>query len=69
MLTTTEVAALLSERGHTDRRGGPVKPDTVKHWCARGLFPGAINERRGPGRGFWLIPLSDLDAFQPPRSK
>ncbi len=66
MLTTTEAAALLTERGHTDRKGGPVKVDTVKHMCASGKFPNAYVERRGPGRGFWLIPQSDVDAFAPP---
>lgn len=69
MLTTIEAAALLTERGYTDRAGGPVKPDTVKHWCQRGLIPGAVNERRGPGRGFWLIPREAIDGFRPPRAK
>lgn len=69
MLTTIEAAALLTERGLTDRQGGPVKPDTVKHWCAQGRFPGAVNERRGPGRGFWLIPCEALDAFVLPHAK
>ena len=63
MLTTSEAAALLSERGMTDRAGGPVKADTVKHMCARGAFPGAVNERRGPGRGFWLIPLAEVESY------
>lgn len=59
MLTTTEAAALLTERGIT------VKADTIKHWCQQGKFP---NARRigGPRRGSWLIPQSDLDAFTPP---
>lgn len=51
----------------TDRQCGPVKADTVKHWCAQGKFPSAVNERRGPGRGFWLIPRDALEAFEPPR--
>ena len=69
MLTTTEAAALLSERGMTDRSGGPVKPDTVKHMCARGAFPGAVRERRGPGRGYWLIPAAAIEAYQAARPK
>lgn len=64
--TTDEAAALLSERGLTDRTGGPVKVDTVKHWRAQGKFPHSVLVKRGPGRGYWLIPREDLDAFQPP---
>ena len=67
MKTTIEAAALLSERGLKDRRGGPVKPDTVKHWCQQGRMPGAYQEQRGPGRGFWLIPDEALDSFTPQR--
>lgn len=63
MLTTLEAAALLTERGMTDRRGGPVRVDTVKHMCSAGKFPGAYVERRGPGRGYWLIPPDDLDTY------
>ena len=62
MLTTTEAAALLTERGMTARDGGPVKPDTVKHRCQAGRYPGARLIKRGPGRGYWLIPQADLDA-------
>lgn len=59
MLTTTEAAALLAERGIM------VKVDTIKHWCQQGKFP---NARRigGPRRGTWLIPQGDLEAFIPP---
>jgi len=59
MLTTTEAAALLSERGIV------VKTDTIKHWCQQGRFPNArrIGSER---RGSWLIPQGDLDAFMPP---
>ena len=65
MFTTLEAAVLLSERGMTDRKGGPVKVDTVKHMCAAGKFPGAYVERRGPGKGYWLIPTADIDALTP----
>ena len=61
--TTTEAAALMTERGLTDRKGGPVKPDTVKHICSQEKFPNAYVEHRGPGRGFWLIPLDDLETY------
>ena len=66
MLTTTEAAALLTQRGLTDRAGGPVRPDTVKHWAQRKLLPGARIEQRGPGRGYWLIPMDALETFQQP---
>ena len=56
MLTTTEVAALLSERG------APIKADTVKHWCQQGRFPNA-QRVGGPRRGYWLIPRDDVQAF------
>lgn len=62
-LTTIEAAALLTERGHGGYKGKPLSADAVKHMCARGVFPNAQIERRGPGRGYWLIPLSDIDAF------
>lgn len=68
MMTTTEAAALLSERGYTVRRGrvggeGPPSADTLKHWCQQGKFPGAVFERRGPGRGYWLIPRGEVLAL------
>lgn len=56
MLSTTEAAALLSERGIT------VKVDTVKHWCRQGKFPGAVSIN---GR-VWQIPREAIDAFVPP---
>ncbi|GAB4192855.1 MAG: hypothetical protein OHK0022_07280 [Roseiflexaceae bacterium] len=60
MLTTAQAAEILAHRGHI------VKADTVKHWCQRGLFPGA--ERIGnTRRGLWRIPQVDIDAFTPPR--
>lgn len=63
-LTIAEVAALLTERGHTDRKGGPVKLDTVKHQVARGVYPNArLRKQPGMGRGLWLIPLSDVEAY------
>jgi len=63
MYTTEEAAQYLTERGLTDRTGGPVKVDTVKHARAAGKFPNAIKETRGAGRGFWLIPQADLDTL------
>ncbi len=62
MLTTDEAAALLTERGHGGYRGRPLTADAVKHMCARGVFPHA-QKRRGPGRGYWLIPVADVEAF------
>lgn len=56
MLTTAEAAALLAERGYT------VKPDTVKHWCEDGKFPGATC----PGGRVWQIPREEVEAFEPP---
>ncbi len=67
--TTEEAAQYLSERGLTDQGGGPVRVDTVKHWRAQGRFPNAVKETRGAGRGFWLIPRADLDAFTLPRAR
>jgi hypothetical protein len=66
LLTTHEVADLLTARGHTDRDGSRVKTDTVKHWCQRGLFPNATRVG-GPRRGYWLIPESDLEDFISPK--
>lgn len=59
MLTTTEAAAILSERGMADRDGGPVKPSTVHQWCKRGKFPNAYSI----GGRVWQIPQADIDAF------
>lgn len=62
LLTPDEAAALLTERGVTARDGGPVKPDTLRYWLERGTFPGA-RKLPGPGRGLWLIPRGDVDAY------
>ena len=61
MLTTTEAAALLTERGLTDKDGGSVRAETVKRWCLRKKFPGA---RSISGR-IWQIPREDVEAFKP----
>ena len=59
-LTTTQAAALLSERGKA------VKADTVKHWCQQGRFPNA-KRVGGTRRGYWLVPKADLEAFELPK--
>lgn len=64
MLTTDEAAALLSERGVKGYQGQPLKADSIKHMCARGVFPHA-QKKRGPGRGYWLIPRADIDILYP----
>jgi hypothetical protein len=69
MLTTAEAAVLLSERGMRGYRDEPIKADTVKHLCSAGNFPHAYVEKRGPGRGYWLIPLDDIEAFIAGRPK
>lgn len=68
MLTTTEAAALLTERGYAKptHRQGALTADAVKRMCYRGVFPHAELVRRGPGRGYWLIPHEDIDALVPP---
>lgn len=63
MRTTTQVAALLTERGWTDKDGGPVRPETVHQWCKRKKFPHA----QSVGSRIWQIPLSDVDALQKPQ--
>ncbi len=63
MRTTAEVAALLDERGYKGYMGKPITADAVKRMCYRGVFPHAYLEKRGGGRGYWLIPLADVDAF------
>lgn len=67
MLTTTESAALLNERGYSKptHKARPITADAVKRMCYRGVFPGA-KHYAGSGRGVWLIPQPDLDAFAPP---
>lgn len=64
-LTTQEVAALLIERGYAKgtHRNQPLTADAVKRMCYKGKFPHAELVRRGPGRGYWLIPLEDVEAF------
>lgn len=64
-LTTTEAAALLTERGLRSKDDGPVRPETVVQWINRGKFPGAVKEG-GKYRGEWRIPRAALDAFTPP---
>lgn len=67
-LTTTEAAALLTERGYAKRthKHGALTADAVKRMCYRGLFPGARRVTGVPGRGYWLIPLADIDALTAP---
>jgi hypothetical protein len=63
MLTTIEAAALLSERGVMGYKGQPLKADSVKRQCYRGVYPGARLITQGPGRGYWLIPDEEVEAF------
>lgn len=64
-LTTSQAAAQLSEKGYTDRNGGPVKARTVQAWCEQGRFPHAY--RVGEGyRAVWQIPIGDVEQFLPP---
>jgi len=65
ILTTTEAAALLNERGYTKRkdRDTPMTADAVKRLCYAKRFPGARLVKHGPGRGYWLIPEEDLEAL------
>lgn len=70
LLTTTEAAALLSDRGITVRskRDGTDRPpsaNTVKHWCQQGRFATA-QRIGGTQRGYWLIDKAELLAFTPP---
>ena len=67
-LTTTEAAALLTERGWAKRthKNGALTADAVKRMCYRGVFPGARLIKGVPGRGYWLIPLSDIEALLTP---
>lgn len=53
--TPAQAAALLAERGID------LRPDTMRAWRERGAFPNAIHI--AGGRGQWLIPLEDLEAF------
>lgn len=62
MLTTTEAAALLNERGHGGYKGKPLSADAVKRMCYRGVFPHA-KHYAGSGRGMWLIPTEDVEAY------
>ncbi len=66
MLTTTEAAALLSERGYTGNRKrdgtNVLTADAVKRMCYRGAFPNA-KHYAGSGRGVWLIPVEDVEAY------
>lgn len=61
MLTTTEAAALLAERGFTVKRrraggSGPPSADTIKHWALAGKLVGA---RKRENR--WLIPQEAIE--------
>lgn len=61
LLTPEQTAALLTARGMTGRKGGPVLPDTVRYWLQHGQFDGALHV--GGRRGLWLIPRAAVDAF------
>lgn len=63
MLTTAEASALLAERGVKGYKGKPISADAVKRQCYRGVYPGARLVRQGPGRGYWLIPAEDVEAY------
>lgn len=68
LLTTTEAAERLAERGIVVQgRSGLRPPDgaTVTAWCRADRFPGAIRQG-GPRRGVWLIPEEAVDTFEPP---
>jgi hypothetical protein len=61
MLTTTEAAALLAERGYTvsRRRAGGIGPpsaDTIKHWARDGRLKGAIKRENR-----WFIPRETIE--------
>lgn len=60
MLTTTDAALLLAERGIT------ATPKKIMRWCLEGKIPGALPPTH-PRRGQWLIPREALDAFTPPQ--
>ena len=62
MLTTTEAAALLAERGVKGYKGKPISADAVKRQCYRGVYPNA-KHYAGSGRGVWLIPQEDVEAY------
>jgi hypothetical protein len=65
LLTTAEAAAILTERGYTDRSGGAVKPRTVLKWCEQGRLPSRII---GTGNRITrLIERAAIDAFTPPQ--
>lgn len=55
LYTPDRSAAWLRERGID------LRPDTLRAWRERGAFPNAIHV--AGGRGQWLIPLADLEAF------
>lgn len=54
-LTTSQVAERLK-----------LGQSTVNLWCRRGRFPNAERVETPQG-GYWLIPESDLDNFEPPK--
>ena len=58
LLTPDEAAALLANR--LDLLERSALPEAVL--LERGKFPGA-RKLPGPGRGLWLIPRGDVDAY------
>lgn len=60
ILTTTEAAAYLNERGGFPQK---VTRELVHQWCKRGKFPGA----KSIGGRIWQIPKEDLDTFTAPK--
>jgi hypothetical protein len=54
-LTTADIAERLD-----------VHHSTVTLWCRQGLFPNAIKGPRTGKGAIWLIPESDLEAFERP---
>lgn len=55
-LTTSQVAKRLN-----------VSPITVRLWCRQGKFANAYEEETPRGM-VWLIPESDLDNFEHPKT-
>ncbi|RMG94569.1 MAG: DNA-binding protein [Chloroflexi bacterium] len=58
-LTTKEAADFLSKRFNRN-----IHDYSVARYCQRGYFPNArrVYEPKGP----WIIPLEDLENFEPP---
>lgn len=55
-LTTSQIAKRLN-----------VSPITVRLWCRQGKFPKAYEDETPRGM-VWLIPESDLENFEPPKT-